>query len=405
MPVVTTSLALKLLCQFPDRRLGSESNQAATRWVSKQFNDLGWRVIQQGFECMDWISSTATLTVAERAFEIHASPYSLSVDTTAELVIATTVEALEVLDCGNKILLLRGPIAQEPLMPKDYPFFFPEEHEQLISLLEAKAPAAILSATGRHPELAGGVYPFPMFEDGNFNIPSAYLKDTLGVELAKREGSLAHLFLDAKRIPSRGANVIASKTGRAEPGRIVICAHLDTKRATPGALDNAGGVCVLLSAAQKLSNYTGDLGVEMVVFNGEDYYGANGELAYLNSIQDSKDDIFLAINLDAAGYIEGSTAYSFYGCDDGIRETVDAVFGRHPELVPGESWYQSDHMVFAQNGMQAMAITSQKFSELAALITHTADDKHELVDGDKLEALAEALVALVEQFNSNGFSK
>jgi hypothetical protein len=62
-------------------------------------------------------------------------------------------------------------------------------------------------------------------------------------------------------------------------------------------------------------------------------------------------------------------------------------------------------MVFAQNGMPAMAITSQKFSELAALITHTADDKHELVDGDKLEALAEALVALVEQFNSNGFSK
>jgi aminopeptidase YwaD len=345
---------------------------------------------------MDWMCRSASLEVAGRSFKIHASPYTLPVNATAELVCAPTLEALKSLDCDGQILLLLGPIAHEPLMPKDYPFFFPEEHQIIISLLEEKRPSAILTATGRHPQLAGGVYPFPMIEDGNFNIPSAYLTDELGRDLARLQGNPAHLVLDVERVPSYGANLIASKPGHTGSGKLVICAHLDTKIATPGALDNAGGVCTLLSTAHKLNSYQDRLGVDLVFFNGEDYFGANGEQAFLKSIQGSKKDILLALNLDAAGYFEGSTAYSFYGCPDDLVEDVHSAFANHPELVAGEAWYQSDHMIFAQNEVPAMAITSEQFAYLTASITHTALDKPELVDVEKLRATADALVGLVE---------
>lgn len=399
MPISKTQDCLNTLCQYPDRRLGSQANQAATRWLAQRFRGLDWDLSTQDFDCMDWVGRSASLDVAGRNFSIYASPYTLPVDAAAELVCASTLEALENLDCTDRILLLHGPIAHEPLMPKDYPFYFPESHQQLITLLERKSPVAILTATGRHPDLAGAVYPFPMIEDGNFNLPSAYLTDVLGSELEQLQGSLAHLTLDVERVPSTGSNLIASKAGGASPKRIVICAHLDTKMGTPGALDNAAGVCTLLLIAQKLHAYKRGLGVDLVVFNGEDYYGANGEQAYLNAMQDSLSDILLAINLDAAGYFDGHTSYSFYGCSDRLTQNVETVLSKHDELALGESWHQSDHMIFAQNGVPAMAITSQKFAHLSATITHTPDDKPELVDGDKLESIADALVALVEQIN------
>ena len=38
--------------------------------------------------------------------------------------------------------------------------------------LEAKKPKAIITATARDLEMVDTGYPFPMFEDGNFEIPS-----------------------------------------------------------------------------------------------------------------------------------------------------------------------------------------------------------------------------------------
>ncbi len=64
--------------------------------------------------------------------------------------------------------------------------------------MEEKQPAAIISATTRNPELAGAVYPFPMFEDGDFDIPSAYMTDVKGEKLASFAGSRVSLKMDAE---------------------------------------------------------------------------------------------------------------------------------------------------------------------------------------------------------------
>ncbi len=62
-------------------------------------------------------------------------------------------------------------------MPKNFVFYNPEEHQRIISVLESSGVKAIICATGRNPALAGGVYPFPLIEDGDFNIPSVYMTE------------------------------------------------------------------------------------------------------------------------------------------------------------------------------------------------------------------------------------
>lgn len=57
------------------------------------------------------------------------------------------------------------------MQPKDYPFYYPEEHKAIIELLEAKKPAAIIAVTGG--TLMSGLRPFHLIEDGNFHIPVA----------------------------------------------------------------------------------------------------------------------------------------------------------------------------------------------------------------------------------------
>jgi aminopeptidase YwaD len=154
-------------------------------------------------------------------------------------------------------------------------------------------------------------------------------------------------------------------------------------------------VVALLLLAQLLRDYAGGTGVELVALNGEDHYSAAGELHYLRENQGKMGEIVLAINLDDVGYVKGKNTYSFYNCSAEIEKAAQAAFAPHPDLAPGEQWYQSDHMVFVQNGVPAMAITSDRFEEMMHTITHTPQDTIELVDPEKLARLALALRDLV----------
>ena len=91
------------------------------------------------------------------------------------------------------------------------------------------------------------------------------------------------------------------------------------KENTLGATDNASGIIVEL-LAEMLSKYQGNLGIEIVAFNGEDYYSAGGEMDYLHRCSSDFDKILVAINIDGAGYFEGNTAYSLYDCPPEIQQ-------------------------------------------------------------------------------------
>ena len=394
---------LNFLClELPTRQVGSQGNRAATEFIAKKLAGLGFRTECPEFECIDWVTEGAALTVGSKKCVVYSSPYSLGCEESGVLVVANSVGELEndlytgsgKQRSGKLILLVRGELAKEQLMAKNFPFYNPPEHQHIIQLLETFKPQAIIAATSRNPELAGAVYPFSLIEDGDFDIPSVYMTEDEGNRLAQQVGKTVSLVSRARRIPSKGCIVTARKA--ADQGlRIVICAHIDTKPGTPGALDNAGGVVVLLLVAELLERYSGRLGVEILVVNGEDYYAASGEKLYLQINQGKLNQILLNINLDAAGYIHGNTAYSLYDCPEGLKPAIHKAFMSQAGIVEGEQWYQSDHMVFVQNQVSAVAVTSEQIMEVMSQLTHTEGDRPEMVDPEKLVNIALVLKQLV----------
>ncbi len=388
----------KLCIEIPERNVSSEGNRRATRFFEKEISSFGWDTDVQEFDAIDWENGGAHLQSAEKKFEVLVSPYSLGCDVEAQLVSAENIEDLEQLDMNRKLLFLHGEIAKEQLMPKNFVFYNPEKHQHIISLLEEGRPEAIICATGRNAALAGGVYPFPLFEDGDFNLPSVYMTEEEGEALFAYVGQTLNLKSISKRIPGKGYNVIA-RMGIQSNNRIVITAHIDAKKGTPGAIDNATGVVVLLLLGKLMEDYNGNKLIEIVALNGEDYYAVPGQMLYVNKNKDRFDDIILNINIDGAGYKEGKSAFSFYGLPEVIEKNAWDTVNEFDGLTVGVQWAQGDHSIFTQYGRPAIAVSSKWFTENIDNqdITHTSKDNMDIVDCHKLVEIAEALNQLVRK--------
>jgi aminopeptidase YwaD len=381
---------LRTLCHdIPTRRVGSAGNRQATDFFARTMAGFDLTTDCTPFDCMDWQTDGADLSADDTVFTVCASPYTRGVRARAPLVVVSTLAKLEAADTSGRLLLLRGAIAREPLMPKNFTFYNPDEHKHIYRLLESQQPRAIITATGRSPELAGGAYPFPMIEDGDFDIPSAYMTEEEGERLAGYAGRTLTLDIRAERRPSHGCNVTAHTRGGER--RVVVFAHIDAKDGTPGALDNATGVTTLLLLGDLLADHAGALTVELVAMNGEDYYSAPGEQLYLRCNEGKFGSIALGINLDGLGYRAGKTAYALYGCPPALATRIDTAMAAHDELIPGEPWYQGDHGLFLMHDLPALAITSEDIVTLTTQITHTAQDTLDQVDVEKLVTTAHAL--------------
>jgi len=388
---------LEFLCnEIETRQVGSNGNRQATAYVADTLSAFGYQVEMPSFDCVDWAGEKAELCIAGRNFEVFPSPYSLPCHTVAALRTAGTLAELQAVECKGEILMLQGELTCEQIMPKNFPFYNPELHQLIVSLVESKAPAAIVAATSRNPELAGAVYPFPLFEDGDFNIPSVFTTEEIGQQLLPYAGQTVSLLSQAQRIPSTGCNVI----GRINPGapsKITICAHIDAKIGTPGALDNAAGIVTLLLIADLLQNYTGSNEIELLAMNGEDYYGANGEKQYLEQNEGRLGRILSFVNMDGLGFQTGKTAFSFYNQTKERITAFRSILQKYPGIYEGEPWYQGDHMALVMNGVPAIAITSEKFMEIEQNYAHTAADVTALVDVQRLIEAARAVSLIVEQ--------
>ncbi|MDX1687539.1 MAG: M28 family peptidase [Candidatus Promineifilaceae bacterium] len=388
---------LHKLCEEIDgRHAGSPGNRAATDFFADVISSFDFSVDRPQFPCLDWREEGAELTVEGEAFDVFPSPYTLGVGVSGPLVIAETVEQIADATLADKILLMCGEMAQEQMMPKNFPFYNPDHHRHLIQTLEAKRPAAIVAATGRDVEMVGDQYPFPLFEDGDFDIPSVYMKDVDGGRLAARAGRTVSLEIRAERIPTTAGNVIARK-GAGFERRVTLLAHIDAKMGTPGAVDNAGGIAVLLLLTELLADYAGDLGVEIVAVNGEDYFSNPGEQQFLAHNAGKFEEIVLGINVDGVGYHKGKIAHSLYNCPDGVAALVQQTFADGAHFVAGVPWYQGDHALFLLNQVPALALTSDMVGELMTEIVHTPRDTPALVDSRKLLALARSLHDLLRQ--------
>ena len=388
---------LKTLCvDFPERCVGSNGNRQATYFLEKELSIHDWETEMAEFEATDWEEDGAKLKSDEENFNVLVSPYSLGFRGEGELVSASTIEELSKINAKNKILFLFGEIAREQLMPKNFVFYNPEEHQKIISILEKSGAKAIISATGRNAALAGGVYPFPLIEDGDFDIPSVYMTEEEGSKLISKIGKIVFLESSSKRIPGKGYNVIGKKGNKSSP-KIVVTAHIDAKKGTPGAIDNATGVIVLILLSELLKDYNGNKLIEIVAFNGEDYYAVPGQMNYINTNNNNFNKMLLNINIDGAGYKEGLSSFSLFNLPEEILQQTKIVINQYSGLTEGVQWPQGDHSIFLQFGVPAIAVSSKWFIDNIGDqdITHTPKDNIEIVDCNKIIEISQALNTLI----------
>ncbi|MEW6179076.1 MAG: M28 family peptidase [Chloroflexota bacterium] len=387
---------LNFLCkETAGRSVGSDGNRRAAEFINRTFTALGWQVHTSRFNCVDWKEEGCRLKVGGIEFPAQVSPYSRGGHWTAPLICAGSTEELESQSLAGKVVLLHGELTREQWTPKNFPFYQNELHQHWINLLEQKAPLAIIAATGKDPQVAGGVYPFPLIEDGDFDIPSVYMTDKAGEKLAEMTGKPIELEIRARRIPSQGCNIRAVLAGKSSC-RVVCFAHFDAKIGTPGALDNASGVAILLLLAEMLRGKNLDWSVELTALNGEDYYSNPGEVAWLNENQGCFSEIGLGVNFDLVGFREGRTAYSLYQLPEALDALIRGRFGQFEGLMEGESWVQSDHSLFLFNGVPAVAFTSEKMGELMHSIVHTALDTPALIEPRRIVETARAVADLIQ---------
>lgn len=396
----------------PHRDVASAGNRAANDYFERVAREAGFEVERLGFDCVTWVGGedsaepTARLRAGGREdFEVFPGPYSLPFAGEAPLVAASTIEELEALgDLVGRIVLLHGDIVSEQLTPKEYPFYKMERHTRILGAIEASGAAAVIAATTKNPGLVGAIYPFPLIEDAAVAFPSAFMRETEGARLIGHAGDPVELRIDSGRVPDRGEQVVARLRGATEgAGRVLVMGHIDTRRTTPGALDNAAGAACLLALAEELAvarargaeppRHT----IEVLPFNGEDNYAAPGEMAYLAANPDGFEDVALAINLDALGYVDGPTEVSSYTCTEVVREAVERGLANLTRTVEGPQWPMSDHMVFVMRGVPAIAITSRAIHFLEQEICHTAKDVPELVDAELLAETVTFLVRLISE--------
>ena len=388
----------QLTVAIQDRSVASDGNRAATAYFEQQLTSNGWSTQTQWFSAIDWQSGSAKLVSDDgMAFEVFPSPYAAGVKVPGRLMVASTIEDLERSDASGALFLLHGDIAREPLIPKNFPFFAVEEHQRIIAGLENSGATAIITVTAADSITAGGAYPAPMIEDGDFDVPSVFMTEEEGERLLPFVGRPVTLVSESRRIPGKAANII----GRINEGaarRIVITAHIDAKKSVPGALDNGTGVATLLLLSHMLADYNGGFCIELVALNGEDHYAVPGQIAYMSANRDAVDTIALNINIDGVGYVEGDTAYSFFDLSEDMKVLAFAELLGAPGACEGVQWPQGDHSMFVQSGCPAIAVTSNWLLEKMATqtITHTTKDAIDLVDPDKVVSCALNLKRFIE---------
>ncbi len=373
---------VKLATEIGCRRIGSAPNQAAADYLRETFLAAGLEVEEQPYPCTDWECSQVSLEIDGVSAPVVANVFSLACEVTAPVLPVCSVTELEAADLTGKIVLLYGDLANAPLAPKSW-FLKSERDDKVIQLLETRQPLALLAPSASTIEYE------QVTEDWELDLPAATLAPETVLSLLKRPGALVHLRIESRRIPATARNLVARKSGP-RPEKIVLMAHFDTKMKTPGALDNASGVAVLLGLAERFGRADLACGLEFVAFNGEEYLPI-GDDEYLRRGEAEFGQILAAINMDGVGAALGTTSITSFSASPAFQEQLTTLSAQFPGVVWVEPWPESNHSTFAFRGVPSLAFGSVGTRYLA----HSPADALEQVSPAKLAEVADLATEII----------
>jgi aminopeptidase YwaD len=362
------------LCrEIGPRPVGSTANLAAADYVQGVLQNCGLDVTLQEFPCPLWEEKETRLELegevpsrGERAGSIvTANAFSPPCDVGAPTVALGTLAELEGAELSGRIGILYGELTKGTGIGARKAAYFPKPHQRIIQLLEEKRPSALITVHSKIGSLER------LTRDPEFAIPSATVPAEVGLALLRNTGRPLHLTIDSHRTPSRFYNVVASRAG-CRPERIVLLAHFDTVNASPGAVDNASGVAVLLALAESFSARALPVDLEWLLVNGEEN-GGLGDAAYLRKRGDSLEQILTLINVDGAGQRVGANTVTVMGASQALEDQVRDLHRRYPGVVWTDPWYESDHSAYLWRGVPCVPLSSVGVASIAHLPADTVE--------------------------------
>lgn len=373
----------ELAGRIGSRYIGSPGNHAAAAYIRREVERLGLSAELIESACPAWSVRGGRLEAAGSPLPMHPDPFSPPVEVSAEILPVGSPTELERAELSGKIALLYGDLMSAPVSPKAW-FLITERERTILSLLETKAPAAVLSMQPTVPYFATG------FCDAEFSVPAATLPREAALALLRMDRPFVRLRLDTETRPGRTADVVARMPGR-RAEKIVLCAHYDTAVYTLGACDNAGGAAILLALAEFFSRRPAACGLEFVWISGHEYLPLGVE-PYLE--QAGPEGMIAAVNFDGAGHRLGTNTLTAMAASAECVAASRKRLAAHPQAVWVDPWPESDHSLFAARGVPALALGSAGARE----ITHSAADTAEGLSAVKLNDAADLAAEIVKEF-------
>ena len=226
--------------------------------------------------------------------------------------------------------------------------------------------------------------------------------EKMGLETRYQEWE--SMTLNLKRL-IRSKNVVATLPGKGELSDevLILNAHFDTVKDTPGAVDDGAGTVAVLAAAYILSQYEFNRTIKFIAFSGEEM-GLLGSRAYVNEIYENDPDILVEFNVDGVGYATTDTyANNIYLsptvdarwiCEEikTINRNYDFDFNiRYGNIIEpgGPRSYTSDFFDFVLHGYEAIAFWgSEPYPYL-----HTPADTYDKVNLSHLTDVTKLIAA------------
>lgn len=368
--------------EIGSRPLGSRANLRAAETIRGWMEAVGLDVELQEFDCPVWDHVDTRLTRVGEVLPAAANDFSPPVEVTGPILPVGTVRELEAAHLSGRIGILYGELMPGSGLGSRKAFYYPENVRQIVTLLEEKRPAALITVHPRADAMTR------MIHDWEFGIPSATVDARVGAQFID-DGRPLHLKIESTSAPGQFANIV----GRKEKGvrRIVLCAHFDTMMGAPGAVDNASGIAALLGVSQALMAASQVTAVEFVALNGEENSGA-GAAEYLRRT-DTLDEVIAVVNLDGVGQSAGVNTVAVIEGSREVLQVVDGACNRFPGIARVGPWYESDHSAFVARGVPSIALSSLGVTD----INHTPRDTVGWISSDRMGEIVRFVTEIIEQ--------
>jgi hypothetical protein len=180
-----------------------------------------------------------------------------------------------------------------------------------------------------------------------------------------------------------GKNIVATLQGVGESnGIIIVCAHYDSIKVSPGADDDGSGVAVVLMLAEIMSSYSFNTTIKFILFSGEEQ-GKRGSGYYAKNTNNNGDNIIGVLALDKVGYAitaeEGKKVVHHSNIEsDWMVDISTEMADKYYEYIELEvlRWSEdagSDHIAFVEEGFHGTDFVRYAVNPFY----HTSEDKLE----------------------------